>query len=77
MALALANCLRPSVDATDKLSDLRVNFPAAWFDIKDRLAGMSESYISFEKLSGYLRKPRGGRGSGAGAVGRISSIHLE
>jgi internalin A len=36
-------------DATDNLADLRVEFPTAWFEIKDRLAGMSENYLTFER----------------------------
>ncbi len=35
--------------AADKLDGLRVTFPATWFKIRDRLAGMSESYITFER----------------------------
>jgi internalin A len=33
---------------TDRLPHLRDAFPTAWFQIKDRLAGMDENYITFE-----------------------------
>jgi internalin A len=33
---------------TDRLEDLRAKFPASWFSIKDRLAGMQENYLSYE-----------------------------
>ncbi len=36
-------------NAASNLSDLRVNFPASWFDIKDRLAGMRENYLTFDR----------------------------
>ncbi len=32
---------------TDRLEHLRVKFPGRWFAIKDRLAGMTENYLSF------------------------------
>lgn len=34
---------------TDQLEDLRKAFPARWFTIKDRLAGMEENYLSFDR----------------------------
>ena len=34
---------------TDRLEDLRVKFPTAWFAIKDRLAGMQKNFLSFEE----------------------------
>jgi internalin A len=34
---------------TDRLPNLRDAFPASWFSIKDRLAGMPENYLSFER----------------------------
>jgi internalin A len=34
---------------TDALEHLRDAFPAAWFSIKDRLAGMKENYLSIEE----------------------------
>lgn len=37
------------LDATSNLRDLRVSFPASWFEIKDRLAGMSENYLTFDR----------------------------
>lgn len=33
---------------TGRLAELRANFPAIWFSIKDRLAGMKENYLSFD-----------------------------
>jgi internalin A len=33
---------------TDRLPHLRDAFPTTWFQIKDRLAGMDENYITFE-----------------------------
>jgi internalin A len=33
----------------------RVNFPAAWFEIKERLSGMAESYLSFEEFQRICR----------------------
>jgi internalin A len=40
---------REILTATSQLTDLRVSFPESWFDIKDRLAGMTENYLTFEK----------------------------
>ncbi|MAG37481.1 MAG: serine/threonine protein kinase [Dehalococcoidia bacterium] len=34
---------------TDRLEHLRDAFPASWFSIKDRLAGMKENYLPFEQ----------------------------
>ncbi|NQU20766.1 MAG: TIR domain-containing protein [Candidatus Nealsonbacteria bacterium] len=34
---------------TDGLDHLRDAFPAAWFAIKDQLAGMAENYVTFER----------------------------
>jgi internalin A len=36
-------------DITNKLTHLRMPFPAAWAEIKDRLAAISEDYLSFER----------------------------
>lgn len=47
--LGLDDLLAAILDATENLADLRVSFPAAWFDIKDRLAGMKENYLTFER----------------------------
>jgi len=47
--LGIDELLRAISDETDKLSGLRANFPAAWFEIKNRLAVMGESYITFER----------------------------
>jgi internalin A len=40
---ALAAAIRRETDA---LPELRSRFPAAWFDIKDRLSAMTENYLS-------------------------------
>ena len=43
--------LRKAIEReTDRLKHLRDAFPAAWFAIKDRLAGMEENYVSFERF---------------------------
>jgi len=34
---------------TDGLEDLRAKFPASWFAVKDRLAGMKENYLTFDR----------------------------
>ena len=34
---------------TDRLEHLRDAFPASWFEIKDRLAGMRKNYLSFDE----------------------------
>ena len=47
--LRIDELLKAISDETDKLSGLRANFPAAWFEIKNRLAVMGESYITFER----------------------------
>ena len=33
----------------------RVEFPTAWFEIKERLSGMTESYLSFEQFQEVCR----------------------
>ncbi|HLL73914.1 MAG TPA: COR domain-containing protein [Pyrinomonadaceae bacterium] len=41
--------LRRAVEReTDRLEHLRDAFPAAWFSIKDKLAGMRKNYLSFD-----------------------------
>lgn len=47
--LGLDQLRREILNATSQLTDLRVSFPESWFDIKDRLAGMRENYLTFEK----------------------------
>ena len=37
---------------TNRLEHLRDSFPANWFTIKDRLAGMKDNYLSFENFRG-------------------------
>jgi internalin A len=42
--------LRKAIEReTDRLEHLRDAFPASWFGIKDRLAGMRENYLTFDK----------------------------
>ncbi|NEQ52141.1 MAG: GTP-binding protein, partial [Leptolyngbya sp. SIO3F4] len=41
---------------TDRLEHLRDPFPASWFEIKNRLAEMSENYISFEEYRKICRE---------------------
>jgi len=42
--------LRRTVEReTDKLEHLRDAFPASWFSIKEKLAGMDENYLSFDE----------------------------
>jgi internalin A len=42
--------LRRTVEReTDNLKHLRDAFPASWFSIKDKLAGMKKNYLSFEE----------------------------
>ncbi|MDV3351612.1 COR domain-containing protein [Leptothoe sp. LEGE 181152] len=44
------NELRRAIEReTNHLEHLRASFPASWVEIKNRLADMSENYISFEK----------------------------
>lgn len=47
--LGIGKLRQTILDATDELTDLRVLFPATWFGIKDRLAGMNEDYLTFER----------------------------
>ena len=43
--------LRAAIEReTDRLEHLRDAFPAAWFAIKDRLAGMKENYLTFDRF---------------------------
>lgn len=41
---------------TGGLEGLRAKFPAQWFRIKDRLGGMKENYLTFEKYREICRK---------------------
>lgn len=41
---------------TDRLPHLRDAFPAAWFSIKDGLAGMKRNYLSFEEYRRFCEK---------------------
>jgi internalin A len=40
---------------TDRLGHLRDSFPASWFGIKDRLAGMDDNYISYDEYRRICR----------------------
>jgi len=44
------NQLRKAIEReTDRLEHLRDIFPASWFSIKDRLAGMKKNFLSFDE----------------------------
>ncbi|MFG3604377.1 COR domain-containing protein [Micromonospora chersina] len=43
------------VHETSNLPDLKVKFPAAWFEIKNRLSDMQENYLSFESYRALCR----------------------
>jgi internalin A len=45
----IAELRRLIVRETDKLEHLRDAFPASWFSIKDKLAGMKKNYLSFDE----------------------------
>lgn len=47
-ARGIAELRAEVIRQTSELPDLRVSFPAAWFSIKDRLAGMDDNYLTFE-----------------------------
>jgi internalin A len=47
--LGIEELRRAILEQTDRLPDLRISFPAAWFQIKDRLASMDENYLTFER----------------------------
>jgi internalin A len=49
----LKNALCATLSAWKKT--WRVDFPAAWYDIKQRLSGMTESYLSFEQFEEVCR----------------------
>ena len=40
----------------DQLPHLRAKFPAEWFRIKERLAGMSDNYLTFERYRGLCQE---------------------
>jgi internalin A len=48
---------------TDRLEHLRDAFPASWFGIKDRLAGMDANYISYDEYRKICRDNGEGKGS--------------
>lgn len=39
----------------DRLQDLRVPFPDSWFKVKNRLSGMTEDYLTFERYRQICR----------------------
>jgi internalin A len=47
--VGIAELRRLVVRETDKLEHLRDAFPANWFTIKDKLAGMRKNYLSFDE----------------------------
>ncbi|MFL6334657.1 MAG: COR domain-containing protein [Pyrinomonadaceae bacterium] len=47
---------RAVVRETDRLEHLRDAFPAAWFSIKERLAGMKKNYLSFEEYRRFCEQ---------------------
>lgn len=47
--VGIAELRRIVLRETDKLEHLRDAFPASWFSIKDKLAGMKKNYLSFEE----------------------------
>jgi len=49
--------LRHAVEReTDRLEHLRDAFPAAWFSIKDSLAGMKKNYLSFDEYRRFCEE---------------------
>ena len=51
----------------------RVDFPAAWFEIKQRLSGMTESYLSFEQFQQICKDL--GEGDAAAHAALASYLH--
>jgi internalin A len=47
--IGIAELRRIVLRETDKLEHLRDAFPASWFSIKDKLAGMKKNYLSFDE----------------------------
>jgi internalin A len=47
--VGIAELRRIVLRETDKLEHLRDAFPASWFSIKDKLAGMKKNYLSFDE----------------------------
>ena len=58
---------------TDRLEHLRDAFPASWFGIKDRLAGMKANYISYDEYRKICRE--NGEGEGAAQEALASYLH--
>ncbi|MFL6209294.1 MAG: COR domain-containing protein [Pyrinomonadaceae bacterium] len=52
----LAELRRAIERETDQLEHLRDSFPASWFTIKDRLAGMKQNYLSFAEYRAVCAK---------------------
>jgi internalin A len=57
----------------DHLEHLRDAFPASWFGIKDRLAGMQANYISYDEYRKICRE--NGEGEGAAQEALASYLH--
>ena len=58
---------------TDRLEHLRDAFPASWFGIKDRLAGMDANYISYDEYRKICRE--NGEAKGADQEKLASYLH--
>ena len=58
---------------TDRLEHLRDAFPASWFGIKNRLAGMSANYISYDEYRKICRD--NGEGEGDAQESLASYLH--
>ncbi|MEU5961658.1 COR domain-containing protein [Micromonospora parva] len=72
--LGIENLKAQIVQETSALPDLRVKFPAAWFEIKNRLSAMRENYLSFETFRGLCRQH--GEGSRAEQEKLAEYLHL-
>ncbi len=49
--------LRKTIEQeTDRLEHLRDAFPASWFTIKERLAGMGKNYLSFDEFRDFCNR---------------------
>jgi internalin A len=58
---------------TDRLEHLRDAFPASWFGIKDRLAGMEANYISYDEYRRICQE--NGEGEGVAQESLASYLH--
>lgn len=55
---------------TGQLEELRVKFPAEWFDVKDRLASMKKNYLSFEQYRNLCKRNKVGKKKHQGMLAR-------